>query len=181
MNSNVKISLRNILERYDVNKMKNDKKFSNYRYYKLILNRDDMNDIVLYDDKKKIITKSKVQLLSIYIPNIRLWKWGWSLLALKKDVYASRKILSYVLDINDFDKLFLREPLLDSNITIRSQLELDLLIGMSSYITKQNCIMGFYEIPDEEKIKGDLCDIKDVEKREDKDNYMIKYYILMEE
>lgn len=179
MNVNVKSALRNILENYDINKIKINKKFENHKYYKVIYNKTEMNEIMLYDDKKKLITKSKIQLLAVYMPNIKLWKWGWSLIMNKKNIYASRKILSYVLDIKDNDKLFLREPLLNSNITINSQLELDLLIGMSSYITKQNCIMGFYRIPEEEK-EGEFFNIKKVEDETDKDDYMIIYYILMD-
>ena len=98
MNANVKSTLRNILEIHDTNKMKTNKKFGNYKYYKLKANSTEMDDIILYDDKKKIITKSKIQLLAIYMPNIKLWKWGWSLIMNKKNIYASRKILQYVFN-----------------------------------------------------------------------------------
>jgi len=179
MNAKVKSALRNILGNHDVNKSKISKKFENQKYYKVIYNKTEMNDIMIYDEKKKLIAKSKIQLLAIYMPNIKLWKWGWSLIMNKKNIYVSTKILSYVLDIEENDKLFLREPLINSNITINSQLELDLLIGMSSYITKQNCIMGFYTIPEEEQEDG-FFNIKKVEDKVDKNDYMIFYYILMD-
>ena len=114
------------------------------------------------------------------MPNIKLWKWGWSLVMNKKNVFASRKILQYVLDIDDTNRLFLREPLLNSNITINNQLELDLLVAISSYITKQNCIMGFYMIPDEDKDSG-FYNVKDVKEGNDKEDYLIMYYILVDE
>lgn len=180
MNTSVKSTLRNILEIHDINKMKIDKKFGDYKYYKIAYNKTEMNDIMLYDDKKKLITKSKIQYLAIYMPNIKLWKWGWSLVMNKKNVFASRKILQYVLDIDDTNRLFLREPLLNSNITINNQLELDLLVAISSYITKQNCIMGFYMIPDEDKDSG-FYNVKNVEEGNDKENYLIMYYILVDE
>lgn len=180
MNANVKSTLRNILEIHDTNKMKIDKKFGNYKYYKLGVNKTEMDDIMLYDDNKKIIVKSKIQLLAVYMPNIKLWKWGWSLIMNKKNIYASRKILQYVLDIDDLNKIFLREPLLNSNITINNKLELDMLIAMSSYITKQNCIMGFYSIPDQDAENG-YYNIKNVEESDDTEDYLIMYYILMDE
>ena len=130
--------------------------------------------------KKQEMYNSKIQLLGIYMPSIKLWKWGWSLVINKKDIYMSRKILNYALDIDNFNILFLKYPLINSNITINNQLELDLLLGVSSYLTKQKNIMGFYKIPDNETVNK-FYEVGNLKEKDDIDNYMIVYYILVNE
>ena len=181
MNDNTKQIFRNILEEHDNNKFKNDKKLENYKYFKLKYNSstDKMSEITLYDNKKKEILNSKYQLLSIYIPNLKLWKWAWSLPAAnKKHSFVSRKILNYALDIENINMLFIREPLINSNIIIENELELELLIGMSSYLTKQTFIKGFYFINENE---GVFNNVKKIELSDDVNDYMIHYYILMDQ
>jgi hypothetical protein len=181
MNNNIKQILRNILEEHDNNKLKIDNKLEDYKYFKLKYNSssNEMSEITLYNNKKKEILKSKYQLLSIYIPNLKLWKWAWSLPAAnKKHSFVSRKILNYALDIENINMLFIRDPLINSNITIENELELELLIGISSYLTKQNFIKGFYFIDENE---GILNNVKKIELSDDVNNYMIHYYILMDQ
>lgn len=181
MNSNVKSILRNILEEYDVNKTSLKKKIGDYHYYKRTYkSKDSMNEISLFNKKKEKVYNSKIQLLGIYMPNIKLWKWGWSLFMDKIDIYMSRKILNYALDIDNLNMLFLRDPLINSNITINNQLELDLLLGISSYLTKQKNIMGFYKVPYNEAIDN-FYEVGNLKEKDDIDNYMIEYYILVDE
>lgn len=180
MNDNTKQLFRNILEHYDNNKLNIEKKLKNYKYFKLNFNKDtnDMSEIMLYDNKKKEILKSRYQLLSVYIPNLKLWKWAWSLpIVNKKHSFVSRKILNYALDIDNIHMLFMRDPLINSNITIQNDLELDLLIGISSYLTKQNFIMGFHYVNKNDDI---LNNVEKINSSDDVDNYMIHYYILMD-
>ena len=181
MNNNTRQIFKNILENYDRNKLNIDKKLENYKYFKLKYNESlhDMYEITLYDNKKKEILNSKYQLLSVYIPNLKLWKWAWSLpLAVKKQSFVSKKILDYALNIENPNMLFVRDPLINSNIIIESELELDLLIGMSSYLTKQNFIKAFYFISESE---GVYNNVKKIEESADKNDYMIHYYILMDQ
>jgi hypothetical protein len=181
MNDNTKQIFKNILEQYDNNKLKIDKQLTNLKYFKIISNSksNEMPEITLYDNKKKEILKSKYQLLSIYMPNLKLWKWAWSLpIVSKGHSYVSRKILDYALNIDNINILFMREPLINSNIIIENDLELELLIGMSSYLTKQNFIKGFYYVNENENI---LNNIAKIEASDDVKNYMIHYYILMDQ
>jgi hypothetical protein len=181
MNYNIKQIFRNILEEHDNNTLKINKKLENYKYFKLKYNSlsNEMSEISLYDNKKKEILNCKYQLLSIYVPNLKLWKWAWSLPAAnKKHSFVSRKILNYALDIENINMLFIREPLINSNIIIENDLELELLIGISSYLTKQNFIKGFYFINENE---GVLNNIKKVEESDNINDYMIHYYILMDQ
>lgn len=180
MNSDIKTILRNVLEKYDVSKTKLDKKTENYSYYTIKYNQSGMNEIILYDDNKNIIYNSKIQLLGIYMPNIKLWKWGWSLIVNKKDNYISRKILEYALDINEPKVVFIREPLINSNITINSELELDLFIALCLYLSKQTYAKGFYKIPENEA-ENELFNVKKVMDDPAINDYMIIYYILIED
>lgn len=185
MNSNDKLMLKNILETYDMNKTMMDKKLKDMRYYKIIYNKiNEMDEMVIYEKNKKEIFKSKIQILGIYIPNHKLWKWGWSLFVTRKLNYLSKEVLKYALEINNINLFFIREPLINSNIKIENELELDLLVAVGSYLTKQPMIKKFYKMPYEDNEDEDYEEVYDINVPEDnpnKNDYICYYYILIDE
>jgi hypothetical protein len=153
--------IRNSMEYYDKNKEKTDILKSKLRYIKFSY-KDYLNDkILFYDKNKELILESKIQLLSIYYPKNNIWKWSWSIpSAHKNSTFLVRKILDYAFDLNNESEFMLKYLLLNSQIKIINDLQLDINLALSSYISKIPFIFEYNMIPVSAN-EDDLIDYKD--------------------
>ena len=166
------------LKYYDVNREKYNSIFNKIKYYQYIVNLHDMenNVIILYDENKKVLYKSKYEILGAFSKQHATWIWAWSLPTLTKNqTYISRKMLNYGLDL-DHSEIMLKTELITSRFRVTNQIQLDIYIAISSYITHQPIIFKVVTVYDEEK--GDIKKIGDTRETYD---YLIYYICLLDQ
>jgi hypothetical protein len=128
---------------YDKNKDKDYEKRFYFWEKELSKNDNEKSKIVFYDKNNKKVLEGNIELIGSHNTNIRLWTWGWAQLKLPKNLtYRSRKLLNYGLDIifdeenNNITDIYLKNILISSEININNDLQLDMLLAISSYLTK---------------------------------------------
>lgn len=132
----------NALKYYDTNNEKYLKIFSRVKYYSLIMTPSDIehNKIILYDQEKKEIFRSRYEVLGIYYLHFKLWVWGWSISSLRKnEILLSKKVLNYGIDL-ERDFSFLKSELITSRFRISDEMQLDIHVAIASYIAKNPMI-----------------------------------------
>jgi hypothetical protein len=103
------------------------------------------DDIIFYDEHKNILLKSSYEILGVYLPKTKLWKWSWSIPTFhKKYTFISRKTLEYAFNLDTNTELPLRADFLNSKIKIVNNLQLDIHIALSSHLGKQPLIFKYY-------------------------------------
>lgn len=120
--------------------------------YIKIIDRNNVNDeYVFYDSNDKKIFSSKIETLSIYIPQTKTWKWSWSIpFAKYKNTLISREILNYAFTLNSENDLFLKSTLVNSKIIIKNEYQLDIYLAISALLSKKPFILRIYLLPWEE-------------------------------
>jgi hypothetical protein len=138
-------TIRDSLEFYDKNQELYSVFFNKIKYIKFIDNINMTDDIIFYDENKKILLESSYEILGVFLPKTQLWKWSWSIPSFnKKHTFISRKILEYAFNLDNNKEISLRSDLTNSKIKIVNDLQLDIHIALSSYIGKQPLIFKFY-------------------------------------
>lgn len=136
------------LEYYDNNYEKYSDKFSKIHYVTFDKNdNENEHDIInFYDENKKIIYKSRYEILGLYVTKGNIWTWAWSVPTYKKNkTYISRKLLNYGTELEHNSNLFLKSELITSRYKITNPIQLDIHAGISSYLSKQPVIYKFYD------------------------------------
>ncbi|AYV79122.1 MAG: hypothetical protein Faunusvirus3_2 [Faunusvirus sp.] len=106
----------------------------------------DKSKIYLYDKSDKLILSAHFEYLGKYFSSYKLWTYSWSQPEYSKNLtYISRKILEYGLDIDSCkgDSLtqHVKTQLITSRIKIEDPLQLDIQIGLASYLSRQDAIL----------------------------------------
>jgi hypothetical protein len=124
---------------------------NNINYIKIIDKININDEYVFYDFNDKKIFSSKIEILSIYIPQTKTWKWSWSIpFAKYKNTLVSREILNYAFTLNSENDLFLKSTLVNSKIIIKNEYQLDIYLAISSLLSKKPFILRIYLLPWEE-------------------------------
>ncbi len=172
----------NSLDYLDRNNQKYKPFFEKIKYYSLVFNYGDMerNQIIFFDKEKKEIFKSNYEIIGIYNNKPTFWTWAWSITSFNKnEVYLSRKILNYGLDLDpNPENFFLKTELVTSRFRISDITQLDIHVSIASYISKMPLIYKFYFYPPYKKTEDDIVPIKkqiDPEKE-----YQIYYLYLID-
>lgn len=181
----------NSLENYDINVQKYHKLISKIKYYKGISSEKDMehNIIVFYDKDKHELFRSGYQILGQYHNYSNIWMWAWAMPTLTKNsTYLSKKILNYGLDIDPNDALLLKTELTTSRFKITNDIQLDIHIAISSYISKIPFIINIYSRPltesttseDNTEIFYKFLNIDDFDEMESHDIYIRYVFFLLD-
>ena len=188
---NIKIdsTIRDSLEYYDNNCEKYNNFVKKVKYIKLVNNNNFTDEIIFMDENKKILLESSYEILGIYLPKQKMWKWSWSIPTWhKKFTFISRKILEYAFNLDHDKEYLLRSKLINSKIKILNELQLDIHIAISSYIGKQPLIFKFYnridDNSDESNANKNTYDDDDSfsyvsENKDFNENYMIMYFFIL--
>jgi hypothetical protein len=138
--------IRNSLEYYDLN-MIAIKKFSDkIEFINFKRNPNDISDkIIFYNKDKKKILESNYEILSVFNNKNGSWKWAWAVSTFrKKQTFIVRKILDYAFTLNNNEDYIIKSLLINSKINIQNNLQHDIIIALSSYLTKIPFIFKFY-------------------------------------
>lgn len=102
-------------------------------------------NMIFFDGKNSFY----YEILGIYDLKNRIWAWSWLFPMLNKSfTYESRHLLNYALDKNivsiyDQESLFIKTQLTNSRLSISDSVQLDILLGLCSYLL-QNRIKFIY-------------------------------------
>lgn len=144
--------IKNSLNYYDKNMEKYNKFLSKIRYVNFVFYTEDTKKsiIIFYDKDKKEIFKSRYEVLGAYNNTSKTWIWGWSIPNASKNLtFISKKILNYGLDIDDNDEnLFLKTELITSRFRITNEIQLEIHIAISSYISKIPLLFNIHILPE---------------------------------
>ena len=171
--------IKSALEYYDNHQLEIIELLKKIEYIKIIRNSHLTNQIIFYDSDKKVLLESNYENLGYYFQTSNIWRWAWSIPTLtKNDSSISRKILNYAFELEPTKEYILRSELINSKILIKSDIQLDIHISLSSYLIKKPFIfklpLGFNENSEDE-----LISYKKIFSHEFYNKFIISYlYIL---
>lgn len=135
----VKELIKLSLSYYDINNEKNAGIYDKFKHFTIEKSNNDTEHgiIKFYDKDNKMIFQSKYEVLGFYDNLSHLWVWGWAIPTLNKnEVYLSRKILNYGLDLSLNDDHFLKSELITSRFIISDPIQLNIHTSIASYLSK---------------------------------------------
>jgi len=104
--------------------------------------------ITFYDENKKELFTSRIEILGKYFNNINTWVWGWSLPTYNKSMSSIiRKVFLYGtdIDINNNADIILRNELITSRFRVADDVQLDIHCAVASYLAKKPFIFIWKE------------------------------------
>jgi hypothetical protein len=134
----------NSLEYLDKANEENNNLFKRIHYCKFIdVDKDlEYNKVIFYDKDKKEIYQSIYENIGVYHNDTEIWEWAWSISSFKKNsTNIIRKILTYGTEL-DSDSLFIKNELITSKIKISDPVQLEIVLSLSSYLSKKQLIYG---------------------------------------
>ena len=106
--------------------------------------------IKFFDSDKNLLLDSGFENIGIYKQKNNIWQWGWSMNAINNNQNSiSRNILTYSFKLkSDIPSEFLLKCiLLDSKHIIKNKLQLEILLALSSYLSKFHFIFKLPVLP----------------------------------
>jgi hypothetical protein len=134
------------LEYHDNNTELYGNLFKNVKYIKFVQAGNDMehNVIMFYDNNKNEIFRSKYELIGLYNTNSNTWTWAWAIPTFKKNnTNIIRKIWNYGAVLDPGEK-YLKTELITSRFRVADQIQLDIHVGIASYLSKNPLIYKHY-------------------------------------
>lgn len=140
--------IRNALEYYDKFQPQIQKILDQIEYIKIIDGNNINDKYVFYDRTHKIIFESRIETLSLFVPQNNTWRWSWSVPFTKfTNTYISRKILEYAFTLNSDSDLFLKSTLTNSKVIINSQYQIDIYMALAAMLSKNPFVFRLYLNP----------------------------------
>jgi hypothetical protein len=134
----------NALNYYDKNYEHINNIFKNVEYYSFMNSKNDLEHsvIIFYDNKQKKLFESRYEVISVFLPKVDIWIWGWAIPIFKKNQSSLiKKVLNYGLDL-DQNYTLLKSSLTTSRLKVDNKVQLDINIAIASYISKSKTILG---------------------------------------
>jgi hypothetical protein len=174
--------IKDSFDYYDKYQPEVHKILSKIEYIKINIGDNVNDEYIFYDSDDKIILKSKIETLSIYIPQNKTWKWSWSVpFAKYKNTLISREILNYAFTLDTNNDLFLKSTLINSKIIIKNDYQLDIYLALSASLSKIPFILRIYLIPNENNNKlQNIYEFKKILKIPDKKNYISVFLLILD-
>jgi len=146
----------NALEYYDINNEKYKSLKEKAKFVKIEKSGNDIeyNIMIFFDKNKKIIFRSRYEVIGMIGNESKIWTWGWAIPYLQKNsIKTSKEIFLYGINLNPADDITLKTELITSRFRVANDVQLDIHLSLSSYLSKKPLIFG-YSV-DEEKWSSD--------------------------
>jgi len=171
------------LEYYD-NNNNNYKKLKDKITYINIIKTSNDNFIEFYDENKKLLKKSKYEILGTYNYPGNIWTWGWSVALLNKRLAnTSKKIFNYGFDLDE-NNVFIRNELITSRFKITNPIQLDIHIAIGSYLSKKDFIFSYKQYSSNILKKSyeviDDIEVLNIKKKYENKPYIENYFIILD-
>jgi hypothetical protein len=175
--------VQNSLEFYDGNMEKYNSFIEKINFVKTEKGSEDIPIINFYDSDKKLIFKSRYEILGTYISNTLTWTWAWAnAMYPKKLTNISRRLLNYGVELESSpDNFFLKTELITSRYKISNKIQLELHASIASYLSKQPLVYK-YKLPVIQESYSEEQNIKmlDTKKYKNVENYTVYYLFLLD-
>lgn len=151
MNNNIYFNtIKAAIEEHDIYEYKilNFKK--KIHFIKIENNTNLTPKIKLFDSNKNLLLESAYEHVGIYKQKNNTWIWAWSMNAINNNQnFISRNILSYSFKLRSEinSEFLLKSILLDSKHLIKNKLQLEILLALSSYLSKFHFILKIPYLP----------------------------------
>jgi len=106
--------------------------------------------IKFFDSNKNLLLDSAFENVGVYKQKNKIWNWGWSINSINNNQnFISRNILSYSFKLKSDipSEYLLKSILLDSKHKINNKLQLEILLALSSYLSKFHFIFKVPILP----------------------------------
>lgn len=173
------------LEFYDKNMENNKDILEEIHFIRIIKSTqfgyNNFNHIEFYDKDKKLIKKSRYEVLGLYGSHTKIWTWAWALPTLNKNSsHTAKKIFNYGYDIEN--NIFLKSELITSRFRVNNPIQLDIHLAIGAYLSKNNFIFS-YKSYDPEFQKKNIVTHGDIQLLNVKNEYekanFLEYYLII--
>ena len=145
MNKNIFFNtIKTAIEEHDIYEYKILNFLKKIEYIKFTNNLNLTPRIKLFDSNKNLLLDSSYENVGIYKQKNNTWIWAWSMNSINNNQnFISRNILSYSFKLRtDIPSEFLlKSILLESKHLIKNKLQLEILLALSSYLSKFHFIL----------------------------------------
>ena len=134
------------LEFYDNNNEKYKTLKEKSKFVKIEQHQNDIehNIIYFYDENKQLFFQSRYEVIGMLSNESKVWTWGWAIPHLKKNsIKTSKDILLYGINLNPGDDTILKTELITSRFRVANDVQLDIHISLSSYLSKNPLIFEY--------------------------------------
>lgn len=131
--------IQDSLDYYDKHRDTYKKYIDKFYYYKknISMNDNEKSTITFFDKNDNKVLEANIDMIGSLNTYTNLWTWSWANIKSPKNLnYLSRKMLNYGLDIMGKDKvhLYLKQLLISSDINVVNDLQLEIILAISSFI-----------------------------------------------
>jgi len=138
-------TIKTAMEEHDIYEYKIISFLKKIEYIKFENKYGNLTPIVkFFDSNKNLLLNSGFENIGIFKQKNSIWQWGWSMNSINNNQnFISRNILSYSFKLKSEipSEFFLKSILLDSKHKIKNKLQLDILLALSSYLSKFHFIL----------------------------------------
>ena len=153
MNNNIYFNtIKAAIEEHDIYEYKILNFLKKIEYIKISNSLNNLTPrIKLFDSNKNLLFESAFENIGIFKQKNSIWQWGWSMNCINNNQnFISRNILLYSFKLKSDipSEFFLKSILLDSKHKIKNKLQLEILLALSSYLSKFHFILKLPFLPD---------------------------------
>ena len=146
------VIIKESLEKYDMYK----NKISLLKKYNVVIDQsgdDNIRDkINFYDKNNELVFSSEFEVIGCHIIKPNVWVWSWSHPYFKKKhISFIKKLLNYGFELDTFDEAELKARLITSRYFIIDHVQIDVILALTSYITKNPYIFPQAKYDDNNK------------------------------
>jgi hypothetical protein len=151
MNKNIYFNtIKAAIEEHDLYEYKTINFLKKVHYLQINNNPNLTPRIKLFDSDKNLLLESGFENIGIYKQKNNTWQWGWSMDSINNNQNSiSRNILAYSFKLKTdiHSEFLLKSILLDSKHKIKNKLQLEILLALSSYLSKFHFIFKLPILP----------------------------------
>jgi len=143
-------TIKTAIEEHDIHEYKLINFIKKIKYLKINNIPNLTPRIRFFDSDKNLLLDSGFENIGIYKQKNSIWQWGWSMNAINNNQNSiSRNILTYSFKLKSDipNEFILKSILLDSKHMIKNKLQLEILLALSSYLSKFHFIFKLPILP----------------------------------
>jgi hypothetical protein len=143
-------TIKTAIEEHDLYEYKVLNFLKKIEYFKIQNDRNLTPRIKLFDSNKNLLLESSFENVGIFKQKNNIWQWGWSMNSINNNQnFISRNILTYSFKLKTEipSEYLLKAILLESKHFIKNKLQLEILLAISSYLSKFHFILKLPILP----------------------------------